>query len=397
MKKWVKGVLLRQKEWRLRMKKQIKQILHRLNLQRIGQEQFISDINRDYTRQQKKILLCYLDYQRTVQELRQHSGHTNRQEMMQMLKVCIENDWCVDVCGCNDPYAHEQIRDNYYDYILGFGENFRYACEHNPNAFSMIYMTENPYDISYARESERIAYFKERTGREFHLERTGVYYHKDDEKQADAVICLGDERYFPECTNVCRIWPSALKNPEFALDFSEKKKTSFLVYGVDGFVHKGNDILVEIFAKHPEWDLYLCGTRGAEKAKEAGYTLTPNVHAVGFVDTLSPQFNEIAGKCYYLLLASGSEGLSTAVITGMRHGMLPIVSKGIGLDDLGDFCRYFPDYHVQEIERTLMEAVGAEEQQLQKMSQEAMIYADDNYKLSDYTEGLRRALRDVVC
>lgn len=380
------------------MKKQIKQILRRLKLQRVGQEQFVSDINRDYTREQKRILLCYLDYQRTVQELRQHSGHTNRQEMMQMLKVCIDNDWCIDVCGCNDPYAHEQIRDNYYDYILGFGENFRYACEHNPKAFSVIYMTENPYDISYARESERIAYFKERTGREFHLERTGVYYHKDDEKKADAVICLGDERYFPECDNVQRVWPSALKNTSFILEFSRKKRTSFLVYGVDGFIHKGNDLLIEIFAKHPEWELYLCGARGEEKAKEAGYDLPANVHAVGFVDTLSMKFNEIVSKCYYLLLPSCSEAPSTAVLTGMRHGMIPIVSKGIGLDGLDEHCRYFPGYHVEEIEKVLLAVTADEmdEKQLQEQSRGALEYADAHYKLSDYTEGLRVALCEVM-
>lgn len=377
------------------MKRQIKNILRKLHLEKIGEEQFTADINRDCTKVQKKILLCYLDYARTVRELRQNFGHTNRQEMMQMIKVCIDNDWCIDVCGCNDMFAKEQIRADYYDYILGLGDNFRYAVEKNPNALAIIYMTENPYDISYEKETQRLSYFKERTGRTFHLERTGVYYQKDDEKKADAIICLGDKKYFPEDKKVIRVWPSALKNPNFAPEFSEKKKTNFMVYGTDGFVHKGNDILVEVFAKHPEWNLYLCGARGSEKAKEAGYQLPPNVHAVGFVDTLSEQFNEIVAKCYYLLLPSCSEAPSTAVLTGMRHGMLPVVSRGIGLDELDAYFEYFSDYHIEAVEDMLerLATQDVNERELQEKSRTIMEYADTHYRLSDYTNGLREALR----
>lgn len=378
------------------MKEQIKRLLRKLHLEKIGEEQFVADLNRDCTKEQKKVLLCYLDYRRTVNELRQSFGHTNRQEMMQMIKVCIERNWCIDICGCNDKNAMEDIRADYYDYILGFGETFRYAVSKNPGAKAILYMTENPYAVSYEKEMERLAYFKERTGRAFHLERTGVYYQKDDEKKADAVICLGDEKYFPQEKNVARIWPSALKNPAFVMDFSKKEKTNFLVYGTDGFIHKGNDILLEVFIKHPEWELYLCGARGMEKAKEAGYRLPPNVHAVGFVDTMSEQFNEIVGKCYYLLLPSCSEAPSTAVLTGMRHGMLPIVSRGIGLDGLGEFCGYFDDFHVEAVEKTIVAALLKPETELQEHSRKIVDFADAHYRLEDYTQALQNAVMRLI-
>lgn len=375
------------------MKEQIKGLLRKVHLEKIGEEQFIGDINKDCTNQeQKKILLCYLDYQRTVRELRQNFGHTNRQEMMQMIKVSIEKGWCVDVCGCNDRNATEQIKADYYDYILGFGLTFKYAKEQNPKAKAVLYMTENPYNVSYDREMERLTYFTKRTGRKFHLERTGVYYHQGDEEKADAILCLGDEKYFPNGKEVIRIFPSAIKNPEFNLNFEDKKKTNFLVYGVDGFVHKGNDILLEIFEKHPYWTLYLCGARGEEKAKEAGYQLPENVHACGFVETGSQQFNEIIKKCFYMLLPSCSEAPSTAVLTGMRHGVIPIVSKGIGLDELGEFCRYFEDFHIENIEKELKRAIAEDESVLREVSEREIQYADTNFSLEHYTETLGDAL-----
>lgn len=379
------------------MKEKIKKLLRKLNLQRAGEEQFLADINRDCTKEQKKILICYLDYMRTVRELEEHFGHTNRQEMMQMVKLCIDNGWRIDVCACYDSNACASIRQNYYEYILGFGETFRYALLVNPQAFSMIYMTENPYAVSLERESERIAYFKERTGRNIELERTGVYYQQGDEGLADAVICFGDKAYFKETgKKIVRIMPSALKNPGFTLDFSNKDRRNFLVYGVDGFVHKGNDILVEVFAEHPDWQLYLCGARGAEKAKEAGYALPANVHACGFVDTLSEAFLELAGKCYYVLLPSCSEALPTSVITGMRHGLIPVVSKGIGLDDLGDCCRFFTGYRVNQVEMTLKEAVLTPEEELYALARRNYEFADREFTLERFTAHMKEAVKSLT-
>ena len=379
------------------IKNKCKDLLRKVHLQKIGQEQMVADINRDCTSAQKKILICYLDYLRTIRELKQNFGHTNRQEMMQILKVCMELNLRIDVCACYDRNAMEEIQENYYDYILGFGDTFFYAKEKNPNAVAILYTTENPYRISYERETERLRYFTERTGRTFHLERTGVYYKKDDEKKADRIICLGEPSYFADTGKpVDHVWPSALKNPDFTLDFSEKKKTNFLVYGVDGFIHKGNDILVELFAKHPEWNLYLCGARGAEKAKEAGYKLTENVHVCGFVDTMSDQFNEIAAKCYYLLLPSCSESPSTSALTALRHGIIPIVMKGNGLDELGDYCRYFEDYHMESIEQTIAEAVCADEEVLQQQGRAAMEYADAHYTLQEYTRQIKNILGKII-
>lgn len=379
------------------LKNSCKSLLKKMHLQKIGQEQMVADINRDCTSAQKKILICYLDYLRTIRELNRNFGHTNRQEMMQIVKVCIELNLRIDVCACYDRNAIEEIRENYYDYILGFGDTFFYAKEKNPDAAAILYTTENPYRISYERETERLRYFTERTGRTFHLERTGVYYKKDDEKKADRIICLGEPSYFADTGKpVDRVWPSALKNSDFTLDFSPKKKTNFLVYGVDGFIHKGNDILVELFAKHPEWNLYLCGARGAEKAEEAGYKLTENVHVCGFVDTMSGQFQEIAAKCYYLLLPSCSESPSTSALTALRHGIIPIVMKGNGLDELGDYCRYFEDYHMDSIEQTIAEAVCVDEEMLQQQGRAAMEYADEHYTLADYTEQMRTVMSKIT-
>ena len=196
--------------------------------------------------------------------------------------------------------------------------------------------------------------------------------------------------------DVARIWPSALKNPHFQLNFEKKDRKKFLVYGVDGFVHKGNDLLLEVFAKHSDWTLFLCGKDGEKRAQKAGYKLSGNVHAMGQIDTLSEQFIQIVNQCYFLLLPSCSEALSTAVLTAMRHGVLPVVTHGIGLDNLTDYCRYFDGFTIQEIEEKLEQIIREDEKQLQRQSRQTMRYADEHYNLHAFTESFQNALAQLT-
>ena len=135
-------------------------------------ENIVLGINQDCLKEQKKILISYLDYDRTAYSLRHENAHTNLQEMMQMVRVLVYMDFCIDVCGCNNPDAALEMPSDYYDYIIGFGDMFRLAKKRNPKAFTIMYMTENPYYVSKACEQERIDYFFERTGKKITFTRT---------------------------------------------------------------------------------------------------------------------------------------------------------------------------------------------------------------------------------
>lgn len=247
-------------------------------------ENVVLGINYDCLKEQKKILISYMDYGRTAYSIRHTISHTNLQEMFQLIKVLIDMDFCIDVCGCNNEDAAAEIPSNYYDYILGFGDMFRLAKERNPKAYTIIYMTENPYFISRKREQERINYYYERTGRKISFARTGKFYHEGDELLADAVICLGETKYFKNKI-VRRVYPTAIKNKKYVHNNCNKRKsTNFIVLGVKGFVHKGNDLLIEVFKNHAEWRLYLCGREIEQECKKIGCVRSENVVDCGFVE-----------------------------------------------------------------------------------------------------------------
>lgn len=358
-------------------------------------ENIVLGINQDCLRDQKKILISYMDYDRTAYSLRYANAHTNLQEMMQMVRVLIDMDFCIDVCACNNADAALEMPSDYYDYIIGFGDMFRLARQRNPKAYTIMYMTENPYSVSKAGEQQRIDYFYERTGKKISFARTGKFYLEKDELLADAIICLGEKQYFKNAI-VKRVYPSAFKNSKYAENICKNRKsTNFFVFGVKGFVHKGNDLLIEVFRNHSDWKLYMCGREIEEECKKLGLELPDNIVDCGFIDVESDRFLELVEICPFVLLPSCSEGMSTSLLTCMRHGQIPVTMRGTGMDELAEYCEYFEDYQVSTIDRKLKELVLMDARKLEQYSDSIYQYANEVFTLSSYTERLRKCFEEL--
>lgn len=364
--------------------------------QAVGGEHIVNNINYHDEENQKRVLIIYLDLIKTDSELCEDGAvHTNRLELFQIIRYFIKCDYIIDVCANYDLDAVENIRKHKYDIVFGLGEVFRRVAVET-DAFRILYLTENPYDISYMREKERIDYFYERTGKRIDFQRTGSFFKKDDEKLADAIICFGDDKFLSDLSIPARrILPSMIFNENFS-DYSKRKKNNFLILGTDGFVHKGVDLLIEVFNKHPEWNLYMCGHCIEEKVKEHGYVLNSNIYNCGYIDIKSDIFVELAEKCMFIVLPSCSEAASTAVMTGMCHGMIPIIMKDNGMDELIQYCEFFEDYRIENIEKKFMEVTNEPIESLISKGKNISEYAKEAYSLQKFTNDFMEAFEVVI-
>lgn len=365
-------------------------------------ERFVANINLDITRKQTRVLLVYLDLYYSSKQIRDNTAdkkrgtcHTNRSELFQIINCFIKLDCCIDVCANDDKDAIQYINNYEYDIILGLGDIFRYAAK-NTRAYKILYMTENPYNISLVRETERIEYFKQRNGKDIPIYKTGKFFKKNDEKIADAIICMGDEKYYQYLNKpVERIFPSAFYNARFSSTLNRKKK-SFLVLGTDGFVHKGIDLLVEVFNKHLDWNLYICGYHVNEEMKRLGLRLTSNIHDCGYIDVLGDEFVSLAEECTYILLPSCSEATATAVLTGMRHAMIPVVMHGNGFDEFAEYCYFFDGFKIEQIEEKICQILEEPEENVEKLCIKISKYANEQFSLEHFTERLYAVLKRFV-
>ena len=183
-----------------------------------------------------------------------------------------------------------------------------------------------------------------------------------------------------------------LPNP--ARDIS-KARYHFMYLASGGQIHKGLDLLLEVFAKNPHLHLHICAPFMEEKDFAACYDKelfhTPNIHPVGWVDVYGKKFAELCRKCAFSILPSCAEGQVGSVIMCMYSGMIPIISKACGIDTK-DFGILLANCEISFIERVVNEVVEKPVSWLQEKSSLTREAA-----LKDYSpEAFRARWREIL-
>ena len=364
------------------------------NAPTIDYKQIITNnINKDVTAKQKRVLLCYLNNYNNKQDLT-HARHTNWYEKYVIEKYFIDRNYEMDICDCNSASSVMKLKDNHYDVIFGFGSAFRWAANNWPMAEKILYYTESPYWFSNEREKERVRYFFERTGIEKRLNRTGRYYEEHDEELADDILAMCDTAYVKNNKKgrVKHIYPHGLRNDNYVWKRREKK--GFLIFMSGGYIHKGLDIIVEAFKKLPDLELYVGGNLNGYK-QDFGELQQGNVLDLGFIDISSQQFIDVASKCMFILCPSCSEGCPTGVLTCMRHGLIPVISRGIGLDGIENIY-YLDDYKIEYLTDRIKEISEESLDLLNKRSAEIYNMANDKFSIGAFKERFYNSMDDLL-
>lgn len=352
---------------------------------------FIRNINRDLCQdQQPRVLISYITapFEKNMDG---KSFHTNQKEAVQILKVFIQNNFAIDICHCLESHAIPEIKQSSYDVIFGFGEPFVEACRSNPKAKKIIYCTEAFPDFVKQKEQERLAYYKERYGKEINVSRHGKFYLPQHFQPADFLLFKGNSetrKTFASLGHIKDFFPIApapFVNPNY--EYTERNiantKKNFVWFGSYGAVHKGLDILVDLFNKHPEWQLSVCGLWNEEKNLLP--ELRSNIRVFGFMDTSSDEFIQMVNNHSFVILPTCSEGMSSGVLTCMVHGLIPLVSRESGID-LSNPEQYLEDYHVDYIEQKLINWSGASDESLLQLHKSTFEDSRQRYNLKVFSE-----------
>jgi glycosyltransferase involved in cell wall biosynthesis len=271
--------------------------------------------------------------------------HSNVLEANQIIRAFIDHNYLIDVVNCWDKDAETTLGNRQYDVIFGFGEPYLTAARRNPNAVKILYLTENNPQVAAEKYEERKKYFTERKrSKRYGISRINDLYNLSQFEVSDYGILLNNPynakssiRYFKKHYLLA---PTGLVNSsyKFVENKSEDASRHFVWFGSSGAIHKGLDLLIDVFNEIPYLTLHICGL--SKKEKYLLKNKSDNIIDHGLVDVQSEVFlNEIVNKCAFAILPSCSEAMSTGIITCMRHGIIPIVSLDTGLDihDFG-FC-----------------------------------------------------------
>lgn len=370
-------------------------ILNKINPKRIGVFNLYS------TNFSKRVLISYITYP----FYENFSGHSNIQEAIEIAKIFHDMNYIVDIINYKTGFKKICFPNVDYDIVFGLEPNFIKAVDKFKPKKSIYYATGSHYLFQNNAERIRLKELEKRKGKALLLRRT-VMSHSSSEV-ADAVICIGNDQtkktYDSFCKKIEMIRVSAYSFFPYPNIEKEKKwesaKKNFLWFGSAGAVHKGLDLLLDIFKDKPYLHLYICGNISAEKdfvkLYEKELSELSNIHLVGFIRPNSTKFREIVNTCAFAIMPSCSEGMNSSVPTCMHSGLIPLVSRECGLD-IGNIGVIFYDNKIETIEKIILEYSKKEDPWIRMQSEKAYIFAKENNTIDIFKKDFKRALNNIL-
>ena len=362
----------------------------------------ISNINLNLLKQQKRILFCYTTKNLNISFEQQDIFHPNIYRVNQMLNVFISLDFCIDACHCNDMLALDYIKDRRYDYLIGFGKVFCEMAKSDNIKEKILFITENNPEIVNKKFNERISYFKQRhpNYKTNGFIRRDQFYSIEQFNLANIGICINSEfnaqsmrKYFKF---FYRINVNGFYNNKFIFkkNISEKRKC-FVWFGSNGIIHKGLDILIDVFNKIPDYTLNVYGAPENE-IKYLRKEARENIIFHGKISVFDERFiTEVSDKNCFAISLSCSEGMNSGIATCMLHGIIPIVTKETGFD-YQPFMIEITNFRVDNVINTLLKLKEIDDCELEKMSLETYIYAQKELTLENFDKKFRLIFSDII-
>ena len=183
-------------------------------------------------------------------------------------------------------------------------------------------------------------------------------------------------------------------------DFKEARK-HFLWWGSRGSIHKGLDLVIDVFKERKDLTLHICGfnqseTEFLEFYKEELTNKIPNIINHGFVNMESDLFKEIMNKCAALIFPSISEGGSPASLNVMANGgLIPIVSKNSGID-IEQYGFMLERLNIKTINLMIDKLLALNEDEIINLSTRVKNETRERYTIENYRNNLLKILKEIL-
>jgi len=347
----------------------------------------------------KECLLLYLVEPFRNSERSYH--HQNQLQAVELADAVSGFGYNVDVIQFSDSKVRLRKR---YDMVIDLhpGGNNVYLRHMVPGCIRIGYITGTNPSVSNPAECLRIQDVYDRRGVRLRMRRQVKPFAREDLVALDAMFLIGNwhtlasySEYRPPKVFLLNNTGYRFLRDEYPF---EKSPRNFLFFGGYGQVHKGLDLLLEVFSRRKQWNLYVCSAYHLEKdfcrAYEKELFHSENIFPVGLVDIRSEQFRRISRKCSFCVLPSCAEGMAGSVLTCMSAGLVPIVSRECGLED-GD-VNIFPDCSIEGIEYTLSSFASREPDWIAKESVRVMDLVNSRYSMENYSRTIRNSMKELL-
>jgi glycosyltransferase involved in cell wall biosynthesis len=334
--------------------------------------------------------------------------HTNMIEAPAIAEIFKDLGYNIDIVD----YDYEGYVDQKkYKLLFGFGEPFvKNFYGRNLKVISIYYATGMSIEKQNRNSLKRVEDFYKRTG--IYLPSSARIYEKSWNIQSlfpDAIISLGNDtarKSFEEITDkkIYALNPSFLRMYDYEEIINKRNfklaKKNFLWFASSGMIHKGLDLLIEVFKELEYLHIHICAPLDNEPEFRDVYSSElsnlPNVHYYGFISLKSPVFKELMIKCAAVVYPSCSEGGSPAVLNVCGNGgIIPILSKESTLDIEG-YGYILEDLKTETIKDAIKRFAGMDDLELKEKALITGITVSKNYSLLNFTGNIKNIIEEIL-
>lgn len=354
--------------------------------------------NCNHTDYRKRCLLIYITHPFT--EKKETEYHQNTWQARELARIIGTFEYQVDVIDYRNRFTRPVGK---YDLVIGLiprGIDV-YSKHLSRDAVKIAYLTSSCLQYTNQQEISRLDQLFERRGMKLQARRQAGEISKAIESFSGALFFGND--YNLKSYEMFKMPPTYyLANSGYDYDFRlkmDKDSHRFLFFGSMGQVHKGLDLLLEIFSKPGfPYELYVCGSVSEEKDFEEAYFRelykTPNIHTIGFVDIRSAQFEDLVNSCAFAILPSCAEGQAGSVTTLMSAGVISICSRECGYND--DEVINLPDCRMETIERFIRFYAEKDPEWIRHHAEKALKTYREKHTKRSYTDSVISGLEQIL-
>lgn len=333
-------------------------------------------------------------------------GHSNVWESSEIVRIFNRLGYAVDLIAWDDTSF---VPTKTYDVVFDIYCNLdRYSSERTKTIF---HMTGSYPEFSNWAEQARLNYLREHRGVTISARRVvsadDLPLFAENLARADLITLIGNEvtaatypcaaRLKMQLVVATGAWlPEALMNAPL-----NRRKSEFLWFNGGGAVHKGLDLVLEVFARNPEWTLHVVGPYLKERDFVEAYSTelfrTPNIKSHGFLFPADRRFLEISSRVRAFVSPSCSEGISTAAITCMQAGIVPIISENCGISLLAQVGIILEECTVVTIEKAVLLIASVSDDVWRSMAENARRIAMETYSRKSFSRLMAEAISTVSC
>lgn len=335
-----------------------------------------------------RILYSYLDYSLLWDDENVgFDGHSNRWESREIARVFLSLGYAVDAISFKDNLFVPQKK---YDVIFDISTNLQRLAPLLPSqTVKIIHRTGSDAFYQNNAEMQRVTALESRKKKIYAPKRIVAYpdLERKSLKIADGCTLLGNRHTLSTYPDKYHSKMKLVPVSASVLDEGSKKlrkhipaQREFLFFSGSGMVHKGLDLVLDVFAKNTQYTLHIVGCCAAEldfmKIYNKELTSLINIQLHGFLCPKSFEFKNILNKSFCFIAPFCSEATSTSAATCLQAGLYPILSKDTGVS-LPDGCGvYLNSCSTNEIECAVQDTIRLSDNilidQIQRIQREAL-------------------------